>query len=243
MIPLAAVGLALAPVVARAQAQGGAQGLVSAHAAAVTRQDETTVRSPDGRTRFSISPDGLLGKHDAGSGEPLAQARTVFSPTRLAISGDGLWLLVVGVQPATLALFDADLRQWRTHVGATRDGRRASAVESVITAARRRSFVVTFTDMAELWELSYDPQAEPIFDGLVHDYRMGEAIARPGFLGVRRTLLEAPLAIVELDGPQRHVAGTWVRAGQGEQATPLQVINLDIRRRIPGALWPLPPRP
>ncbi len=43
----------------------------------------------------------------------------------------------------------------------------------------RRSFVIVFEPLAELWELSTDPQAAPIFDGLVHDYHQGEAIASP----------------------------------------------------------------
>lgn len=93
------------------------------------------------------------------------------------------------------------------------------------THAKRQSFVVAFGACSELWEISYSPQAEDIFDGLVHDYRNHEGLARPGFLGVRRTRLEQPLDDFWVDPFSPHVLGRahWDK-GQ------VQVINLDIRR-------------
>ena len=106
-------------------------------------------------------------------------------------------------------------------------------------AAPRHSFVVALTDIAELWEISYDPKAEPIHDGLVHDYKMGEAIAKPGYLGVRRTPLEESLDDFIFDQSFRHAIGTArPKGGNTPQA---QVINLDVRRRI--ASFPLPGAP
>jgi hypothetical protein len=58
---------------------------------------------------------------------------------------------------------------------------------------QRRSFVVAWSPLDELWEISLDPAAEPIYDGLVHHYRMGEAIATAGYLGVRRIPLGRPM--------------------------------------------------
>jgi hypothetical protein len=83
----------------------------------------------------------------------------------------------------------------------------ASRVSAVYDATPRRSFVVALKDMPELWEISYDPKAEPIYDGLVHDYKMGEAIAKPGFQGVRRTPLDEPLDDFFFDQSYRHVLG------------------------------------
>ena len=37
-------------------------------------------------------------------------------------------------------------------------------------------------DIPEIWEISYDPDAKPIFDGYVHDYKMGEGVALAGYL-------------------------------------------------------------
>ena len=97
----------------------------------------------------------------------------------------------------------------------------------VLVAPAQRSFVVLFAGAGELWEISYDPQAEPIFDGLVHDYRSGEAIPRPGFLGIRRTLLDTPLDDFHLAPDGRHLIGVSSLA-----PTELQILNLDVRRRI-----------
>ena len=74
-------------------------------------------------------------------------------------------------------------------------------------ATPRNSFVVALKDIPELWEISYDPQAAPLYDGLVHDYKMGEAIAKPGFLGVRRTPLDEPLDDFFFDQSYRNVLG------------------------------------
>ena len=80
-----------------------------------------------------------------------------------------------------------------TRAGSPFDSHVAPAVAGVFDAPPRRSFVVVFDSLPELWEISYDPQAEPIYQGLVHDYRLREGIAEPGFLNARRTRLDAPL--------------------------------------------------
>lgn len=93
------------------------------------------------------------------------------------------------------------------------------------THKKRQSFVAAFGACSELWEISYNQQAEDIFDGLVHDYRNHEGLAQPGFLGIRRTRLAQPLDDLLIDTESPHVLGR-ARWGQGE----VQVINLDIRR-------------
>lgn len=101
----------------------------------------------------------------------------------------------------------------------------------------RRSFLLAPSDLPEWWEVSYDPKAEPIHDGLVHDYRMGEAIARPGFLGVRRIPLDEALRPVARDAQRHTVLGVPMHA---TPQTPVmaQVIQLDVRRRIGYQAWP-----
>jgi len=105
----------------------------------------------------------------------------------------------------------------------------AGPAESVVSAVRylpqRRSFVIAFEALPELWELSIDPDAPPVYDGLVHDYRMGEAVATPGFLGVRRTLLAAPVRSLAVDaGNNAHLLARSAQAWW--------LVNLDIRRAI-----------
>ena len=186
--------------------------------------------TPDGRFVFFGSRDGWITKYDLWNLTVVAEVRAGLNMRNVAVSGDGRWVMAANYFPHTLALFDADLNLVKTYVASTLDSRMSSRVSAVYDAAPRRSFVVALKDVAELWEISYDPKAEPIFDGLVHDYRQGEGLAKPGFLGVKRTLLDEPLDDFFFDQTYRHALGA-TRPGADGQAS-AQVVNLDIRRKI-----------
>ena len=181
--------------------------------------------SPDGRYVYFGSRDGWITKYDLWNLAVAAEVRAGLNMRNIAVSGDGRFVAAANVLPRTLAVFDADLRLLKTLPAATLDGKASSRVSAVYDATPRHSFVVALKDVPELWELSYDPQAEPVHDGLVHDWRMGEAIARPGFLTPRRTPLDEPLDDFFFDPAYRHVLGT-ARAGGA------QVVNLDVRRKV-----------
>lgn len=156
-----------------------------------------------------------------------------------AESAHGAWRAVVSGTPPQLALIDATGVVRQRHRVATLQGRNATAVAALWNLPLRRSFLLAPADLPEWWEVSYDPQAEPLYDGLVHDYRMGEAIAQAGFLGVRRIPLDAPLSPV-MHEPARHtVWGVPADAAGGAQTA--QVIQLDVRRRIGTVPWVPPP--
>lgn len=151
----------------------------------------------------------------------------------LASSPDGTWLLAAHGEGLTLL----DTRSGsvaRRHRGEDRLGRRTGPATALATLPHRRSLLAAWPALGEWWEISLDPDAPPVFDGLVHDYRMGEAIARPGYLGVRRVPFDvaAPVPL----GPDPRVA--WVAAHDGER---LVIVHLDVRRTI--AVWPLPGPP
>lgn len=146
-----------------------------------------------------------------------------------AVSQDGLWRLTAEPFTRTLLLQDAlgmSVRRYAWPHLRTEQSLAALLTPVVIADhPLRRSFVVAFGGAEELWEISYNPQAEDIYDGLVHDYRLREGLPRPGFLGIRRTRLEQPLDDFWIDPQSPHVLGRS-RWGQGE----VQVVNLDIRR-------------
>jgi hypothetical protein len=158
----------------------------------------------------------------------------------VALSSDGKWILSADESPHSLTLFNTALETVHRYKTTTLDGKSSSRIGAVHDAPARRSFIVALPDIAELWEVSYDPKAEPIYDGLVHDYRMGEGLAQPGYFGVRRTKLNTPLTDLYFTQDYRTVIGV---------ATPTviatvpyaHVINLDIRREI--ATLPLPALP
>lgn len=143
-------------------------------------------------------------------------------------SADGRWRIAADGQ--TLTLFDAAGRPIRNHIAAAADGSGRSAVAALHDAAPRRSFIVIFETLPELWEISYDPNAEPIFQGLVHDYRLREGIAEPGFLNPRRTRLDAPLRDAGFDSSHAFVIGRAPDRADGQAV--LHLVQLDVRKRI-----------
>jgi cytochrome c553/WD40 repeat protein len=195
--------------------------------------------SPDGRYVYFGSRDGWITKYDLWNLVTVAEVRAGLNMRNVAVSGDGRFLLAGNYLPHTLALFDADLNLVRSYDAANLAKSATSRVSAVYDAAPRKSFVIALKDLPELWEISYDPKAEPIHDGLVHDYKMGESIATPGYLGVRRTLLDEPLDDFFFDQSYAHALGATRPKADGTPSA--QVVNLDVRRRI--ASLPLPGMP
>jgi mono/diheme cytochrome c family protein/DNA-binding beta-propeller fold protein YncE len=181
--------------------------------------------SPDGRYVYFASRDGWISKFDIWNLTLVAEVRAGINTRNAAVSADGRYVMVANYLPGNLVLLDADLELVKIIPAQSLDGKEQSRVSAVYDAAPRKSFVAAMKDMPELWEISYDEKAAPIFDGYVHDYKMKEGIATPGFLNPRRTRLEAVLDDFFFDQTYRNVMGTS-REGKG------QVVNLDVRRKI-----------
>ena len=159
-----------------------------------------------------------------------ANADTGENSRPMAVSADRRWILAADATQASLVLFDEHLNLVRRYPLLTREGQATGAVQLIADASPRYSFIVVTRDAPEVWEISYDPNAGPIFDGLVHDYRMGEGLARPGFLGLRRTLLRQALGTPYLTADYRTLISISKNAdSDGAQA---RIVNLDVRREI-----------
>ncbi|QEA12663.1 cytochrome D1 domain-containing protein [Comamonas flocculans] len=181
----------------------------------------------DGRWHYVLTQSGRITRLDGCTLQPLAQERESGPWEQLALSSDGRWLLAASSRRPELQVFDARLRPVKSLPVQRLDGQQPSGVLQVLDMPARRSFIIAFSQLRELWELSYDPQAEPVFDGLVHDYRMGEGLAQPGLLHPRRTPLPAPATALRLAGDCCRVL---VRHAQAPQTW--DVIHLDVRRKV-----------
>ena len=186
--------------------------------------------SPDGRFVYFGSRDGWITKYDLWNLTVVAEVRAGLNMRNVAVSSDGRWVMAANYLPHTLALFDDGLNLVRTYAATGADDRTGSRVSAVYDAAPRSSFVVAMKDIAELWEIPYDPKAEPARDGPVHDHRPGDGIAGPGFLGVRRTVLEEPLDDFFFDPAYRFVLGATRPKADGTATA--QVVDLDSRRKV-----------
>ena len=181
--------------------------------------------TPDGRFVFFASRDGWVSKFDLWNLETVAEIRVAINTRNLAVSADGRYVMVANYLPRTLVLLDGALDLLRVYPAADLQGRE-SRVSAVYDATPRRSFVAAMKDIPEIWEISYDLGAEPVYDGLVHDYKMGEGLQQSGFLTPRRTRLDDVLDDFFFDASYAYVMGASRGAIKG------QVVNLDVRRKI-----------
>lgn len=191
--------------------------------------------TPDGRYVYFGSRDGWITKYDLWNLTVVAEVRAGINMRNVAVSGDGKWVMAANYLPHNLVLFDSNLELVKTYPVTSLDGKKSSRVSAVYDAAPRNSFIVALKDMPELWEISYDVKAPPIYDGFVHDYKMVEALGKPGFLGVRRTLLDEPLDDFFFDQNYRNAIGTTRPKADGSSQA--QVVNLNAHQRI--ASFPL----
>jgi dihydro-heme d1 dehydrogenase len=194
--------------------------------------------SPDGRFVYFASRDGWISKYDLWNLKMIAEVRAGLNTRNAAISGDGRYVLVGNYLPHTLVVLDADLSPVKLIDVKDSQGR-SSRVSAVYTAPPRNSFVVALKDVPEIWEMRYDAGAPPVFAGLVHDYRLGEAIGEKGQFTPRRAPLESVLDDFFFDQSYAYVIGAS-RGAPGKDGSG-QVVNLDVRRKI--ADVPLPGLP
>jgi DNA-binding beta-propeller fold protein YncE/cytochrome c553 len=182
--------------------------------------------SPDGRYVYFASRDGWVSKYDLYNLRYVAEIRAGINTRNLAVSSDGRYVAVGNYLPHSVVILDAaDLAPLKVIETRGTKGK-TSRVSAVYDAAPRRSFIVALKDIPEVWVVSYDPDAPPVYDGMVHDFQYGEGIPVPGPFPPRRIRLDDILDDFSFDPSYDHIIGASRDGGKG------QVIHLDVRRRI-----------
>lgn len=149
----------------------------------------------------------------------------------------GRWWAVATQHPPVLRIVDAAGQEVRRWPVASLDRQTTHGIQGVWALKERHSWLLVPMGLKEWWEISHDPTAEPVFHGWVHDYRMGEGLASPGFLGVRRMPLAQPMALVGIESPpgQR----LWQVPQGPAQSGPVSVDILHLANRRPVASFRL----
>lgn len=137
--------------------------------------------TPNGRYAYFASRDGWITKFDIWNLKAVAEIRAGIETSDLAISRDGLFLAIANDLPHILVLLDAELNVLKVHSVKAKDGKASSRVSAVYDAGPRRSFVAALTDVPEIWEISYNPTAEELPIGMIHDFQYREGTFVPGF--------------------------------------------------------------
>ena len=182
--------------------------------------------TPDGRYVFFASRDGWITKFDIWNLQVVAEVRAGINTRNLAVSGDGKYVAVANYLPHTLVLLDADLNLLKVHKVLNKDRTQTSRVSAVYDAAPRQSFIAALKDVPEVWEISYNPKADDVPIGVIHDFLYKEGAFIPGFLNPRRTYLSEPIDDFFFTQSYDELMGASREAGKG------QVIHLDVRKKI-----------
>ncbi len=183
-------------------------------------------RTRDGRFAYFATRDGWISKFDLRQRRTVAGIRVGDVCNHLLISGDGKVLVAASDAPGSIVLVDADLNLLKTHAAISKDGKTHSSVAAIHHAAPRRSFIVALADVPEIWEISYNPTADDVPVGMIHDFQYKEGSFVSGFLNPRRTILSAPMVDFFLAPGSNELIGK-------QRGNPMaQVVHLDVRKVI-----------
>jgi cytochrome c553 len=194
--------------------------------------------TPDGRYVFFMARDGWVMKYDLWTLTVLGEVRAGINSRNIAISRDGKHLAVANYLPHTLVILSTEDLSVEKIFDVADRRKRSSRVSAVYQAPQRNSFIAALKDVPEIWEIATDPDAPPVFTGLVHSHEQGmvEALASSeGLFALRRIETPVPLDDFFFDPDYRTLIGT---ARGGESAI---VVNLNVGRAI--ASLPLPGLP
>lgn len=175
--------------------------------------------SAGGRYVYFASRDGWISKYDLWNLRMVAEVRAGINTRNAAVSSDGRYVMVANYLPHSIVVLDDGLSFMKEIPTGSR-------VSAVYDAGPRKSFVAALKDLPELWEISYDPKADDIPSGPIHDFRMKEGAFVSGFLNPRRTRLAEVLDDFFFTPGYHEVVGTQ---RDGKRA---QVVHLDVRRAI-----------
>lgn len=183
----------------------------------------------DGRFVFFGSRDGWITKFDLYTFQVIAEIRAGINTRNIALSRDSDFVAVANYLPHTLVLLNAsDLSVAKVFDVADKDNV-SSRVSAVYQAPTRNSFIAALKDIPEVWEIATDPNAPPVYTGLVHSHEKGmvEALAADsGLFALRRIAVEAPIDDFFFDQNYRHLMGSSRDGTQGV------VVNLNVGRPI-----------
>jgi mono/diheme cytochrome c family protein len=167
--------------------------------------------TPDGRYVFFASRDGWVTKFDLWTLTVLAEVRAGLNTRNIALSKDGKHIAVANYLPHTLVMLSTeDLSIERIFDVKDRQGT-SSRVSAVYQNPARNSFIAALKDVAEIWEVSTDPNAEPIYGAFVHSRQPGLEEGVPespgGLFARRRIAIGEPLDDFYFDPSSHNLLG------------------------------------
>lgn len=149
--------------------------------------------SPDGRFVYLGSRDGWVSKYDLYTLQLVAEIRVAVNMRNIAVSSDGKWVIAGNYLPHSLVVLEAETLEPVKYIDVSDGNGNSSRVSAVYNAPPRQSFIAALKDMKEVWEITYDPDADPKYGTFVHDYRGKEKdveVTQTGTLSYKRIELD-----------------------------------------------------
>ena len=191
--------------------------------------------TPDGRYVFFMSRDGWVTKYDIWAMQTVIEVRAGINSRNIAISRDGKHIAVANYLPRSLVILAADDLSVERYIPAADRKGNPSRVSAVYQARPRNSFIVALKDVPELWEIATDPDAPPVYTGLVHSHEQGMVEALPsekGLFALRRIELSAPLDDFFFTPDYSNLIGSSRTGDAGI------VVNMNVGREIASVALP-----
>ncbi len=183
--------------------------------------------SSDGRFVHFASRDGWISRFDLWNLETVAEIRAGINTRNLAVSADDRYIMVANTLPHSLVVLNTHDLSLHRVIDIIGDGGATSRASAVYTAPPRESFIVALKDIPEIWEIQYSDDPRPVYNGMMHDYRMEEGLARQeGKFPVRRIRLHDHLDDFFFSQDYRLLFGASRSADNG------QVVQMDVGLKI-----------
>jgi len=185
--------------------------------------------SPDGRFVYLATRDGWVSMHDLHNMQTIAEIRVGINTRNIAVSSDGKYVMAGNFLPHSVVVLDASNLKPVKYITAEDKEGNTSRVSAVYNAPPRKSFIVAMKDIKEIWELSYDPDALPIYSNFVHSFRKGHEEAVIEYeqpFGIRRIKVDDFMDDFFFDPYYAEVIGAARNSKKG------QVVNLDVRKKV-----------
>ena len=141
----------------------------------------------------------------------------------------GAILVAANEQPKSLVILNASNLEPIKLIEIPSLNGKSSRVGSIFTAEKRQSFIVALKDQGEVWEILYQDDPLPVYNGLMHDYRLGEGLAKQqGRFPISQIKVD-DCSDECLDNLVFYPASDSLIICNGKQ---LQVLQMDARRKI-----------
>ena len=134
--------------------------------------------SPNRHFAYLTSSDGWINKFDMLSLRVAGIVRVGIQTRNMAVSADGRYLIAANEQPKSLVILNASNLEPIKLIEIPSLNGKSTGVGSVFTAEKRQSFIIALKDQGEIWEIFYKDNPLPVYNGLMHDFRLGEGLAK-----------------------------------------------------------------